>query len=74
MREPTFARYCCGPGMMELERKYPDGNELVVCHSCGRREEIATSGFAVRPPREAVRTQATADAMAEILAGLPATI
>jgi hypothetical protein len=73
MNTPTFTRHCCSQPMT-FERRYPDGSELVVCHSCGRREEIATSGFAVRPLREAVKTQATADAMAEILAGLPATI
>jgi len=58
---------------MEVVRRYKeDGNTLVTCRSCGRREEIATSGYAVRPLREAVKAQETADLMADILAGLPA--
>jgi hypothetical protein len=69
----TVGRYCCG-NAMELVRHYRDGNELVVCRSCGRREEIATSGYAVRPLREQVKTEATADVMAEIMAGLPAAL
>jgi hypothetical protein len=73
MSAPTFARYCCGHAM-ELERRYPDGNELVRCRHCDRREEIATSGYAVRPLREQVKTEATADVMAEIMAGLPAAL
>ena len=71
---PTFDRYCivCGHDM-ELVRRYRDGNELVSCRPCGRQEEISQTGYQVPGlQREAVKTQATADLMADILAGIPA--
>ncbi len=70
---PKFNRYCCGRPM-ELGRHYQDGNELLACRSCGRQEEIASSGYAVRSLRDAVKTQVIADVMADILAGLPAEL
>lgn len=73
MSAPAFARYCCDH-KMELVTHYRDGNELVLCRQCGRREEISTSGHGVRPLRETVKTQETADLMAGILAGLPADL
>ena len=76
MSAPTFARSCidCGHDM-ELVRRYRDGNELVGCQPCGRHEEISQTGYQVPGQlREAVKTQETADLMADILAGLPANL
>ena len=76
MSAPTFSRSCivCGHDM-ELARRYRDGNELVSCQPCERQEEISHTGYQVPGPlREVVKTQATADLMAGILAGLPANL
>jgi hypothetical protein len=59
---------------MILLRKYQDGNELVECRHCNRQEEIASSGYSVRPLRAVAQTQVTTDLMTEILTGLPATM
>lgn len=76
MSAPTFARYCivCGHDM-ELTKRYRNGDELVSCQPCGRQEEISQTGYQIPGPRrETVKTQATADLMADILAGMPAIV